>query len=450
MSKSAPRLLLVDDDKSLLRLLKIRLQGSGYQVETAENGNQALQLLQQTPVDVVVSDLRMDDIGGIELFEMIQNQHTGLPVIIITAQGSIQDAVAATQKGVFGFLTKPVNIKELLLLIDRALGVSPLKPSQQAETQWREHIKSRSGVMEQLLTTTAQIAGSDVSVLIHGQSGTGKELLAQAVHQASSRSQQPFIPINCSALPEPLLESELFGHVKGAFSGAVADHQGLFRAADGGTLFLDEIGDMPLALQAKLLRVLQDRQVRPVGSTRLYPVNVRLVSATHRDLDQMMEDNEFRQDLYYRINVVKLEIPPLNQRPEDIALLANHFLIKACELANTERKQFSPNALELLIGARWPGNVRQLENTVQELMALTPGRVIGANRVRQTLSNEIAYLPSYSEARRQFEHDYLSKLLRLTSGNVTQAARLAQRNRTDFYKLLQRHQLKAEQFKGSQ
>lgn len=449
MSNSTPRLLLVDDDESLLRLLKIRLQGNNYHVDTAESGDQALKLLDRTPIDVVISDLRMDGINGIELFEMIQRQHTGLPVIIITAQGSIQDAVAATQKGVFGFLAKPVNIKELLLLIERALGVSPIKPSLQAETHWREHIQSRSRVMEDLLNTTAQVAGSDVSVLINGQSGTGKELLAKALHQASSRHERPFIPLNCSALPEPLLESELFGHVKGAFSGAVSDHQGLFRAADGGTLFLDEIGDMPLSLQAKLLRVLQDRQVRPVGSTRQFPVNVRVVSATHRDLDQMMEDNEFRQDLYYRINVVKLEIPPLNQRPEDIALLANHFLIKACKLASSEQKQFSPNALELLVSARWPGNVRQLENTVQELMALTPGRVIGANRVQQTLSNDIAYLPSYSEARRQFEHDYLSKLLRMTNGNVTQAARLAQRNRTDFYKLLQRHNLKAEQFKAS-
>ena len=447
MSEQRPRLLLVDDDPSLMRLLVLRLEAEGFQVFTADNGIRALEQLDRHTVELVISDLRMDGMDGIELFEQIQQRHSGLPVIIITAQGSIADAVAATQKGVFGFLTKPIDKKELHHLIGRALATSPRQPSQQPGQRWRDHIKSRSQAMENLLAVTGQVAGTGVSVLITGQSGTGKELLAQALHRASSRTDKPFIPINCSALPEPLLESELFGHVRGAFSGAVSDHQGLFRAADGGTLFLDEIGDMPLPLQAKLLRVLQDRQVRPVGSTKSYPIDVRLLSATHRDLEQAMADGDFRQDLFYRINVVNLEIPALNQRPEDIPLLANHFLSLACAQAGSGAKRFTPDALELLVGAQWPGNVRQLENSVQQLMALTPGQVISANQVRQNLSTEVAYLPSYNEARRQFEHDYLSKLLRLTDGNVSQAARLAQRNRTDFYKLLQRHDLKAEQFK---
>ncbi|MEH6652214.1 MAG: sigma 54-interacting transcriptional regulator [Motiliproteus sp.] len=441
-----PHLLLVDDDPSLMRLLVLRLEAEGFVLSTASCGSDALALLEREAIDLVISDLRMDGMDGIELFDQIQHQYTGLPVIIITAQGSIADAVAATQKGVFGFLTKPINQQELHLQIERGLATSTRPLEHSPDQRWRSPIKSRSPAMEALLATTAQVAGSGVSVLISGQSGTGKELLAQALHQASPRHNKPFIAINCSALPEPLLESELFGHVRGAFSGAVTDHQGLLRAADGGTLFLDEIGDMPLSLQVKLLRVLQDHQVRPVGSTQNHRVDVRIISATHRDLEAAMTTQEFRQDLYYRLNVVNLEIPPLNQRVEDIPLLADHFLTLAC--ADMEPKRFAPDAVELLVGAQWPGNVRQLQNLVQQIAVLSQGTLVSAAQVRQALSDEVAYLPSFNEARRQFERDYLTKVLRLTEGNVSQASRLAQRNRTDFYKLLQRHEIKAEQFKA--
>lgn len=442
-----PHLLLVDDDPSLMRLLVLRLEAEGFLLSTASCGGDALALLERESIDLVISDLRMDGMDGIELFDQIQQQYTGLPVIIITAQGSIADAVAATQKGVFGFLTKPINQQELHLQIERGLATSTRKLEHNPDQRWRSPIKSRSPAMESLLATTAQVAGSGVSVLISGQSGTGKELLAQALHQASPRHNKPFIAINCSALPEPLLESELFGHVRGAFSGAVTDHQGLLRAADGGTLFLDEIGDMPMSLQVKLLRVLQDHQVRPVGSTQNHRVDVRIISATHRDLEEAMTNQQFRQDLYYRLNVVNLEIPQLNQRVEDIPLLADHFLTLAC--AGTASKRFASDAMELLVGAQWPGNVRQLQNLVQQLAVLTQGALVSAAQVRQALSDEVAYLPSFNEARRQFERDYLTKVLRLTDGNVSQASRLAQRNRTDFYKLLQRHEIKAEQFKAA-
>ena len=285
MNATRGRILLVDDDPSLMRLLVLRLEAEGFEVVTAASGTEALQRLRGRPVELMISDLRMEGMDGIELFEHVQHYYPGLPVIIITAQGSIPDAVAATQKGVFGFLTKPIEREQLKSLIERALSVSAASRPPATQGGWRDHVQSRSQVMERLLQTAQQVASSNISVLISGGSGSGKELLALAIHRSSARCDGPFIPLNCGALPEALLESELFGHVKGAFTGAVSDHVGLFRAAEGGTLFLDEIGDMPLALQVKLLRVLQEREVRPVGATRAEAVDLRIVSATHRDLD---------------------------------------------------------------------------------------------------------------------------------------------------------------------
>ncbi len=448
MSEVQHKLLVVDDDPSLLRLLALRLEAQNYHVTTATNGQEALQVLRTHEIDCVVSDLRMDEMNGIELFDQVQHYYPGLPVIILTAQGSIPEAVAATQKGVFGFLTKPFDKDELFKQVDDALNLSRGTGPHSSDNAWRQHILCRSEIMERLLATARQVADSDVSVLISGSSGSGKELLAQAIHQASERKDKPFVAINCSALPEPLLESELFGHVKGAFTGAFSDHQGLFRASHQGTLFLDEIGDMPPALQVKLLRVLQERQVRPVGSTRSFDVDVRVISATHRDLAKDMAEGQFRQDLYYRLNVVNIKLPDLSERAEDIPLLANHFLRQTTKGLAGQATAFSPEAINLLIGASWPGNVRQLENVVQQTVALSNTKVIPANLVRQALAEESGYLPSFNDARHQFERDYLVKVMRLTEGNVSQAAKLAQRNRTDFYKLLQRHGLKTEQFKS--
>jgi two-component system response regulator GlrR len=302
--------------------------------------------------------------------------------------------------------------------------------------------------MEQLLDQAQRVAASDVSVLITGPSGSGKELVARAIHQASARADQPFIAINCGALPEQLLESELFGHTKGAFTGAVNQHEGLFRAAQGGTLFLDEIGDMPVALQVKLLRVLQDRTIRPVGSTQSTPVDVRIISATHRDLEAAMLSQEFREDLYYRLNVVNLELPPLRERPEDIPLLARHFLTQAAHKHNRKVRGISPGALHLLAQAAWPGNVRQLENVMEQVVALSPSPIIPEGLISKALTNQERVIPSFNEARADFERRYLIKVLQITEGNVTHAARIAQRNRTDFYKLLNKHQLEAAQFKA--
>ncbi|AOE38784.1 two-component system response regulator GlrR [Pantoea agglomerans] len=443
MVRQAAKLLLVDDDPSLLKLLGMRLRSEGYQVTTAASGPEALRLLQKEKIELVISDLRMDEMDGLALFGEIQKRHTGLPVIILTAHGSIPDAVSATQQGVFSFLTKPVDKDALYKAIDEALA----QQAPVSDDRWREAIVTRSPLMLRLLEQAHMVAQSDVSVLINGQSGTGKEMLAQAIHAASPRNGKPFVAINCGALPEQLLESELFGHAKGAFTGAVSARDGLFKTAGGGTLFLDEIGDMPQPLQVKLLRVLQERKVRPLGSDHDIEIDVRIISATHRDLPKAMEKKEFREDLFYRLNVVNLKIPALHQRTEDIPLLANHLLRQAAERHKPQIRSFSVDAMKRLMAASWPGNVRQLVNVIEQCVALSSSPVISDALVEQALSGENSALPTFAEARNQFELNYLRKLLQMTKGNVTNAARLAGRNRTEFYKLLSRHELDASDFK---
>ncbi len=440
------RVLLVDDDAGLLKLLSIRLEAEGYQVLTASSAEEAMRVLRNEPVELLVTDLRMEGASGLELFEQVRYFLPGLPVIIMTAQGTIPEAVAATQKGVSEFLTKPIDKDRLLAAIEAALQQSGRVQGVPAEN-WREHIVTRSPVMEHILNQVKQVAQSDVSILITGASGTGKELLAQAIHEASGRHHGPLVAINCGALPEQLLESELFGHVKGAFTGAVRANEGLFRTAHGGTLFLDEIGEIPLPLQVKLLRVLQERRVRPVGGTTTEPVEVRLISATNRDLEKDMRAGQFREDLFYRLNVVNFHLPSLAERVEDIPLLANHFLRETGAFQLERVTSFAPAALEVMAQSPWPGNVRQLQNVVQRTAALSTSPVIPETLVREALTIEDQYLPSLSQARQQFEHDYLLKVLRLTSGSVTDAAMLAQRNRTDFYRLLKRHNIQPERFK---
>ncbi len=436
-------LLLVDDDPGLLKLLGMRLVSEGYSVVTAESGPEALRVLTRERVDLVVSDLRMDEMDGLQLFAEIQKAQPGMPVIILTAHGSIPDAVTATQQGVFSFLTKPVDKDALYKAIDDALEQS----SPATDERWRQAIVTRSPQMLRLLEQAGMVAQSDVSVLIIGQSGTGKEIVAQAIHNASPRHEKPFIAINCGALPEQLLESELFGHARGAFTGAVSNREGLFQAAEGGTLFLDEIGDMPVALQVKLLRVLQERKVRPLGSNRDIDIDVRIISATHRDLPKAMARGEFREDLFYRLNVVNLKIPPLSERAEDIPLLANHLLRQSADRHKPFVRAFSTDAMKRLMAAQWPGNVRQLVNVIEQCVALTSSPVISDALVEQALEGENTALPTFVEARNQFELNYLRKLLQITKGNVTHAARMAGRNRTEFYKLLSRHELDANDFK---
>jgi two-component system response regulator GlrR len=386
----------------------------------------------------------MQAMDGIGLLKEIQRQRPGLCVLLLTAHGTIPDAVEATQSGAFGFLTKPVDKQQLLEYVERAMKVSGLSKT---DEEWSAEILTRSPAMEACLQQAKMVAATDTRVLITGESGTGKELLARAIHRASSRRDQPFVGINCSAMAENLLESELFGHEKGAFTGATRSHKGLFQAAHGGTLLLDEIGDMPMRLQVKLLRVLEERQVRPVGSTEAITVDTRVISATHQNLTDLMSKGAFREDLYYRLNVVHIRLPALRERREDVPLLVEHFLEQVAAETGTQRKVYAPEAVELLVASNWPGNIRQLYNVVRQNVALSPTRIISGEQVRSALGEQANSLPSFSEARDEFTRNYLSQLLQITGGNVSQAARLAKRNRTDFYKLLGRHQLNPEQFK---
>ena len=356
------RLLLVDDDRDLLRLLSIRLTAAGYRVTAVESGEQALA------------------------------------------------SIAAVNE------------------------------------EWRNGLITRNPAMEDLLAQAKMVAAGDASVLINGESGSGKEMLALAIHRASPRCERPFLAVNCGAIPEALLESELFGHVKGAFTGAIRDHRGLFQEAEGGTLLLDEIGDMPTVLQVKLLRVLEERQLRPVGSARSLPVDVRIISATHRRLADEMAAGRFREDLYYRLNVVALRIPALGERRDDIPLLTTEFLRSLAQRYGKTLKGFAPEAMEALVSAAWPGNVRQLYNVVEQAVALSTAPIVPLGLVHKAI-NAVDAMVSFEEARRRFEREYLSSILRLTAGNVSQAARLAKRNRTEFYRLLERHQIDPAVFK---
>lgn len=444
-------ILLVDDDPDLLRLLSIRLVAAGYRVVVAESGEKAVTVLSVCRPQLVITDLRMGGMDGMALLESIHRANTALPVIILTAHGSIPDAVEATKQGGFSFLTKPFDSKALLEQIRQALMLSGSAAEGEQGSchgEWRKGIVTRCPAMENLLCQAKLVAGSDASVFIHGQSGSGKELLAEAIHRASLRCDGPFVAVNCGAIPEQLLESELFGHTRGAFTGATRDHQGLFQEAHRGTLLLDEIGDMPLALQVKLLRVLQEKRARPVGASRAVEVDVRVISATHRDLRREMAAGNFREDLYYRLNVVALEIPPLSERREDIPLLATHFLARLGESYGKKISGFSSAAMESLVAAPWPGNVRQLRNVVEQAVALSTMPIISMAMVQKALRDDPGGIPSLIEARRRFEREYLSQVLKISGGNVSQAALLAQRNRTEFYRLLRRYDLDPELFKS--
>ncbi|MGB7815539.1 MAG: sigma 54-interacting transcriptional regulator [Methylotenera sp.] len=450
MSVERQNILVVNDDTEKLKILCSLLDAAGYKALPAKNGGGALAQLAISRPDLVVSELRLPDMDGLSLFDAIHHTNSSLPMIIVTAHGSIPQAVAATQRGVFDFLTEPVDSTLLLSRVKAALSTTSSSNQSTGsgnENAWREGIYSRSPQMENLINLARQMAASDASILIQGESGTGKELLAHAIHQVSPRSAKPFVAINCGAMPENLLESELFGHSKGAFTGAVSEHKGLFQSAEGGTILLDEIGDMPLALQVKLLRVLQERVVRPVGSSVNIPINVRVISATHRNLVEEMKAGRFREDLFYRINVVGLNIPSLAERREDIALIANNLLQALCKKYNKKMTGFAPEAMQMLIAAPWPGNVRQLQNIVEQTLVLATTPIVPATLVQKALHDNISTIVPLELSRKNFERDYLINLLKATNGNIAEAANLAQRHRTEFYKLLEKHQLTAAMFK---
>jgi len=444
MSAASPTILIVDDDPTLLRLLGILMREEGFRTLSAGSGEEALALLAVETPNLLVTDLRMSGMDGLALFDVVRGRHPLLPVIILTAHGTIAEAVDATRRGVFGFVTKPYDAGVLLGEIRRALA-SHVAPAGAGADDGP--VVTRSPAMRALLDEGRLVAGTDASVLILGETGSGKELLAQTLHDWSPRRDAAFIAVNCGAIPEHLLESELFGHVKGAFTGAVRDHRGLFQEAEGGTLFLDEIGDMPLPLQVKLLRVLQERELRPVGAARSQRVDVRVISATHRDLAGEIAAGRFREDLYYRLNVVSLKLPPLSDRREDIPLLAAYFLATLATKYRKTMNGFAAEAGEALLRASWPGNVRQLFNVVEKCVVLSTAPIVPLALVERALDRPGEDPASFDEARRDFERDYLVQLLKITGGNVSNAARIAKRNRSDFYSLLSRHRIDPSLFK---
>jgi len=442
------RILLVDDDSDHLALCTRWLTLSGYQVDAVLSGTEALSRLEQTRPDLVITDLVMDGMDGLRLLSEIHRQDPVLPTMIVSGKAGIPDAIEAAHLGVSAFLEKPLVKESFLATVAAAVDID-LPPGLKAgDLQTAAgRLVYRSAVMQELIGRVHRVASGTSTVMLTGETGTGKELIARAIHDLGARRDRPFVSINCSALPEQLLESELFGHEKGAFTGANARHTGLFLAADGGTLFLDEIGDMPLALQAKVLRVLQDFAVRPVGGLHSVKIDVRVISATHQDLVKMVEMKQFRDDLYYRLNVVPLHVPALRQRAEDIPALVEFFLQRLGERGDGTPRSFAPEARAALLQAPFPGNIRQLQNVVERCVVLGSSAVIPKSLVIEALQDQSLGMPTLDDAKNSFERRYIASLLRATDGNVTAAAKIAGRNRTEFYNLLSRHCLQPEAFR---
>jgi DNA-binding NtrC family response regulator len=371
----AHTILVVDDELNIRRVLERAFAKEGYQVQTAEGGHQALRLLAETPCDLMLTDVVMPDMTGLELLKRARQQHPNLQVVLMTAYGTIQTAVEAMRAGAFDFLTKPLDMEVLRKVVRSALREATHAP----KTAVRKSAKRKQTVfigespaVRKVLETVERVADTRTTVLITGESGTGKELIARMLHERSSRADKPFVAVSCAAIPETLLEVELFGAVKGAYTGADTDRIGKFEAANGGTLFLDEIGDIPPLIQVKLLRVLQEREIERLGSNTPIPIDVRLVTATNRDLEAAVESGAFRSDLYYRLQVVHIHLPPLRERREDIPLLADYFLKKFAEENGRALRTISAEAMRLLQNACWKGNVRELENVIESAVVLAP------------------------------------------------------------------------------
>ncbi len=467
---SSGKILIVDDDANLLELVKTRLEAADYEVTAAANADAARDAAGSIAFDIAVIDVKLEDHDGLSLMEELHENYPALPVIILTGYGSIDSAVEAMKRGAYNYLTKPFDARELLLQIARALEKERLAAENLRlkglleERYGFANIITRSEKMRAVIEAVSRIAKTESTVYIQGESGTGKELIAKAVHLASERKNRAFVAINCAALPENLLESELFGHEKGSFTGAVRSTKGLFLQAHEGTIFLDEIGDMPLALQAKLLRVLEERQYYPVGSERPVKVNVRVIVATNKVLEDEVKKGLFREDLFYRIHVIPISLPPLRERKEDIPLLVDHFVKKISEQLKKPIKGVTPQAMRKLMLYDWPGNVRELENVIEYGIvmaenAVTEDHVLQnrANHENPARSNSHhgveslleSPLKPLKEARAEFEKAYLIRALQLCDGKAAKAAEIAGKYRADFYDLLKKHGIKIQDFKTS-
>ena len=449
--------LVIDDDQGLLKLLTMRLTAMGFAVEACHDARTALEEARRRRFDLALTDLRLAEEDGLTVMEELREIHPSLPVLILTAHGSIPSAVEAMRKGAVGYLTKPFDDKELAVWIDKALAQSRMSREIQrlrqlvSELYGLEHVAARSPAMQALLQQVARVADTDATICLAGETGTGKEVIARVIHCNSRRAGGPFVPVNCGAIPESLFESELFGHVKGAFTGASSSTRGLFQSADGGTLFLDEIADMPPGLQVKILRALQTREVLEVGATKPVKVDVRIITATNKDLAQAVKAGAFREDLFYRIQVVPLTVPPLRSRQEDIPLLAQMFLRQSVERTGKAVRGFSPDAMQRLTTYHWPGNVRELEHAIEKAVILSSGDMIAADLLPSG-GNGATEGPfkSLTEAKEAFERNYLKELLTLTGGNISRASQMAGRYRADFYKLLRKYGLHPSDGKSRQ
>ena len=440
-------ILVVDDEEGLLHLVKMRLTAMGFAVTGCTTGREALAVAKNTRFDLAITDLRLGNEDGLDVTEGLLRIHPGLPIIILTAHGSIPNAVEAMQRGAFGYLTKPFDDKELKAKIEEGLSPQRMRGEIQRlkslvnELYGMENIVARSAVMQRLLQQVVQVADSDATILLFGETGTGKEVFARVIHSNSRRNKGPFVALNCAAIPETLFESELFGHVRGAFTSAHGAKRGLFQSANGGTLFLDEIGEMPLSMQVKLLRAVQEREVREVGSELSTKIDVRIITATNKDLGAAVKSGAFRNDLYYRISVVPLFIPPLRERPDDIPFLAQHFLTASSKRANKVLRGFTPAALNRLVAHPWPGNVRELENVIEKATVMTRQDMITPDLLPAMASLPVSPMKPLTEAKEEFEKTYLKNVLHLTGGNISRAAQFAGRYRADFYKMLKKYGL---------
>jgi two-component system, NtrC family, response regulator GlrR len=450
------KLLIVDDDRNILELIKMRLESLDYEVRATQDEEEAKKAVTEQVFDLAVIDLQLLHQDGISLMEELRLKNPELPVIILTAHGSIESAVEAIKRGAYTYLTKPFDARELTLQIARALEnrrltseINRLRELLSEKYDFK-NIIAKSAKMRMVLESVSRIAITDSTVYIHGESGTGKESIAQAIHLASGRKDNAFVAVNCAAIPETLLESVLFGHVKGAFTGAIKSSKGLFAQAHEGSIFLDEIGDVPLPTQAKLLRVLQERQFHPVGSEQQLEVDVRIIVATNKDLEDLVKQGLFREDLFYRIHVIPIELPPLRERREDIPLLVEHFIKKISEKMKKKVKGLTPVALQKLMTHDWPGNVRELENTIEYAVAMTTHDMITEELILPTKSSEPEdMVKPLKNARDAFEKTYLIHLLEITRGNVSIAAKMAGKYRADFYMLLKKHSLDPSAFKDT-
>ena len=441
------RILVVDDDQGLLHLLKMRLTAMGFAVSTCVSGEEAIATARREVFDLAITDLHLPGLDGLAVMEELLLTHPNLPILILTAHGSIPNAVEAMQKGAYGYLTKPFDDKELTVYIEKALGQQRMSREIQRlmllvkELYGLENVVARSPKMQLLLQQVAQVADTDATICLSGETGTGKEVIARVIHCNSRRARGPFIAVNCGAIPETLFESELFGHVKGAFTGAHGSKRGLFQSANSGTLFLDEISEIPLALQVKLLRAIQEREVQEVGSEHPTRVDVRIITATNKDLEQAVRTGAFREDLYYRIQVVPLKVPPLRERRDDIPLLAQHFLKQSAQRMKKDIRGLLPDTMQRLMLYPWPGNVRELENMIEKAVIMSTQDMITADLIPVLTQSDEGPLKPLTEAKEAFERGYLKEILQLTGGNISRAAQIAGRYRADFYKLLRKYGL---------